>query len=309
MNLRINIGSLVALLCISLTAACSTDEDDGGSGRGSAQDIQASGALVEGSDIELASATAATLPETDDAIVAPAEKARIGSLPRSATGNRDLSRELAGEEGDLSFDIDQDGLVEELEVFIANIDDTVFMNWEDGGLCHLTWSDTATSWYAFSPCGGDPENGTIVCVYDSDTTCGQCLNDVCSPCEISGTKVYCGQAGEQLRQRWEEEDAGPDLAQDLIQPDLDEDPDEDPQEDPIEDSVEDPIGDIPTTDTTSGECDPSCMSQSLAECCTGCGCDAEIPCYPICGSGFLWDCEIQCCYSYDNHCCVDDCPS
>lgn len=306
MNKLINRGLLAIFIVMPVVAACSTDEENGGSGGGSQTEVEASGALIDGDGIESASRTAGALPETDETTIAPAEKARIGDLPRSVTGNRDLSRELAGEEGDLSFDIDQDGLVEELEVFIANIDSTVFMNWEDEDLCHLTWSETGTSWYAFSPCGGDPVNGTIVCVYGATTTCSQCLNSTCSACELSGTDIYCGEAAEQIRQRWEEEDAGPDVTIDLNQPDLDEDPGEDVQVDRGEDPVE-PV-DIPTADVTSGECDPACMEQSMAECCATCGCSAEIPCYPICDSGFLWDCEIQCCYSYDLHCCYDDCP-
>ena len=306
MNRLIIRGLFATLLALSMVASCSTEEDGGGSGGEQQNEIEASGALIDGTGINSASQTAGALPETDDAVIAPAAKARIGSLPRSATGNRDLNRELAGEEGDLSFDIDGDGLVEELEVFIANIDDTVFMNWEDEAICHLTWSETGTSWYAFSPCGGDPVNGTIVCVYAASTTCSQCLNDTCSACEISGTEIYCGEAAEQLRQRWDEEDAGPDLAIDLNQPDVSEDPAEDVQVDREEDPV-DPV-DIPTTDVTSGACEPSCMNQSMAECCTSCGCDAEVQCYPICDSGFLWDCEIQCCYSYDLNCCYDDCP-
>lgn len=49
-------------------------------------------------------------------------------------------------------------------------------------------------------------------------------------------------------------------------------------------------------DASLGVCDPSCMAQSGAECCTGCGCKATVRCTPTCDAPARWDCEMTCCW-------------
>lgn len=49
---------------------------------------------------------------------------------------------------------------------------------------------------------------------------------------------------------------------------------------------------------TTGQCDPGCMAQSGAVCCTTCGCDGTVKCTPVCDSPTKWDCEMRCCFDY-----------
>ena len=59
----------------------------------------------------------------------------------------------------------------------------------------------------------------------------------------------------------------------------------------------------------SGECSASCMAQSGAQCCTTCGgcneVEADLRCEPTCAEGFQWDCEVQCCFDYENTVCAE----
>ena len=52
-------------------------------------------------------------------------------------------------------------------------------------------------------------------------------------------------------------------------------------------------------DGVESECDATCMAQSGAVCCTECGCEAAVWCQPVCGSSYMWDCELGCCYDYE----------
>jgi len=55
--------------------------------------------------------------------------------------------------------------------------------------------------------------------------------------------------------------------------------------------------------TSSGVCDPTCMAQSGAVCCTGCGCSGSVKCTPVCESPTKWDCEMRCCFDYGGKAC------
>lgn len=293
-------GKHLVLFAISLLALAGCSSDDAAGGSGSSQPITATGSIVDGASVASAAMTASE-SDTEDAVIAPAAKARIGAVPRSASGNRDLSRELAGEEGTLEFDIDSDDELESLQIFIANIDNTVFMNWEDDDLCHLTWSQPATSWYAFSACGGG-EDGTIVCQYGEAVACTQCFGDACSECQVRGDDIYCGDSAERLL---EQERA----AEAADQPDVgvidtgDDDGGGESDGGGGTDTVD--LPDTPVEVDAGGDnaCDPSCLSETMGVCCTTCGCDAEVVCRPVCGSGYTWDCEIQCCFDYEAQTC------
>ena len=60
-------------------------------------------------------------------------------------------------------------------------------------------------------------------------------------------------------------------------------------------------GGVPVDGSTS-LCGTECMSQPGAVCCMECGCQGEILCYPECGD-YTWDCEMGCCYDYENYVC------
>ncbi len=60
-----------------------------------------------------------------------------------------------------------------------------------------------------------------------------------------------------------------------------------------------------TTIPEDTPCDLECMSQPDAFCCTGCGCEAEVQCEPVCDSPYVWDCEIECCFDRDIYECVE----
>jgi len=51
-----------------------------------------------------------------------------------------------------------------------------------------------------------------------------------------------------------------------------------------------------TVDASSSVCDPTCMAQSGAVCCTKCGCDGTVKCMPVCPDS-TWDCEMERCYT------------
>jgi hypothetical protein len=51
-------------------------------------------------------------------------------------------------------------------------------------------------------------------------------------------------------------------------------------------------------DAAAGACDPTCMAQAGAVCCTSCGCKGTVKCTPVCDSPTKWDCEMRCCFDY-----------
>ncbi|MFH2005785.1 MAG: hypothetical protein ABI333_04270 [bacterium] len=54
---------------------------------------------------------------------------------------------------------------------------------------------------------------------------------------------------------------------------------------------------------TVGLCDPTCMAQSGAVCCSEtCGCSGTY-CMPVCEEPYQWDCEMLCCFNYTNYQC------
>ena len=55
--------------------------------------------------------------------------------------------------------------------------------------------------------------------------------------------------------------------------------------------------------SSSGQCDPTCMAQAGAVCCTSCGCDGTVKCIPVCDSPYQWDCEMRCCFDYSGKGC------
>jgi hypothetical protein len=56
-------------------------------------------------------------------------------------------------------------------------------------------------------------------------------------------------------------------------------------------------------DAATSPCDPSCMAQAGAVCCTECGCSGTVQCPPVCDDPFQWDCEMRCCFSYTTYKC------
>lgn len=56
--------------------------------------------------------------------------------------------------------------------------------------------------------------------------------------------------------------------------------------------------------TPSSSCDPTCMAQSGAVCCTTCGCGGPVQCKPVCDSPAKWDCEMRCCFDYTSKTCI-----
>lgn len=59
----------------------------------------------------------------------------------------------------------------------------------------------------------------------------------------------------------------------------------------------------PKTDSSTSVCAATCMAQSGAVCCTGCGCDGTVKCLPVCDSPYKWDCEMRCCFNYTTYKC------
>ncbi len=43
-------------------------------------------------------------------------------------------------------------------------------------------------------------------------------------------------------------------------------------------------------------CSNTCLATPGAVCCTMCGCSAEVRCTPVCPDGYVWDCELTCCF-------------
>ncbi len=59
-------------------------------------------------------------------------------------------------------------------------------------------------------------------------------------------------------------------------------------------------------DAATGPCEPSCMAQPDAVCCTQCGsCVGAAMCQPVCDAPFQWDCEVGCCFDYEAVMCVE----
>jgi hypothetical protein len=59
---------------------------------------------------------------------------------------------------------------------------------------------------------------------------------------------------------------------------------------------------IVAVEAPASPCEASCTDQPGAACCTACGCEAEIACYPTCPAGSYWDCEIGCCFDESFNC-------
>jgi hypothetical protein len=266
---------LSKLLPLLLLAACTADTADNGGGGGGSE-VDSNGRVITTTLFNDAVDASSEIVNELDVSRILADEANIGSIAPGNIGNRDLAERIVGKEFDLSFDIDGNGQLESIYVFLERGDNITFMAWNDGSICHLAWQERSVAWYLFTPCGGGAPDGAIVCgaAASAEATCDQCLESgACESCRVSdSSNVYC-----------EEEDEGePDMGGfDTGR---------------VEDVSED-----------AGEavCSSACMSASGAECCLGCSCLGEVVCRPECGSGFEWDCEIQCCFSSETFECSD----
>ncbi len=222
--------------------------------------------------LSAALAAAPGVEERGSAAITPLERAMVGAVPASVLGERDLTQAVVGKEGTFSFDINKDGNAQEIYVFTPDLEAITFLFWSEDAQCQIGWRDGEVSWVLSAPCEGEAsEKSTIVC---QDTSCSKCDTEgTCQTCAVSGSEVRCEEAVE------DEPDMGSDNA------DMDED--------------------IFVPDRP-GECHLECVSQSGAFCCKECGCQGEIMCQPECRTGYRWDCEVGCCFSYDTFSC--DCP-
>ena len=59
----------------------------------------------------------------------------------------------------------------------------------------------------------------------------------------------------------------------------------------------------PKPDAPAVICDPTCMAQPGAVCCTQCACTGTVKCTPVCDPPYQWDCEMRCCFDYDSKGC------
>ncbi len=287
--IQAKISWLFVVASALMLLAC--DEDDGGSGGTTAPEPTAR--VIDDAVLRDTAASAEEIEETRSVIVVISDEARIGDVDPSLTGGIDLDERRVGEEGELEVDINADGDVESVYIFIDTTNDLTFLAWEDEH-CHVAWSLEASSWEVFTECGGASAEGLIACSQTEEASeCTRCVEGECESCDLTGTSVYCAEPEP-------EPDPVPDMgSEDVVE--HDESPSEDlvPTED-IPHSV-----DLPSTEDVSGnfgECSQSCMSQSLAECCMECGCSAEIRCEPVCPGDYRWDCELTCCFNIELGC-------
>lgn len=281
--------SLVLIVGCHLVA-CSTG--DGGDGE-TPFVAEPDGTIISVQAFDNAVQAAADGEQGQNASRTPAEEANIGYVPSSATGGRDLNTWAVGTESWIQYDIDNDSALEDIWVFVVQYEDITFLAWEDDSLCHLAWSEAGTAWYIFGVCGGEGEEGAVVCSTNSETSdssCNQCSDETCDdPCTVDGADVTC-EPEEPQPEPDPITDAGLDVA----------------AETGVE-VTEEPADEPTTTNLEPGDCIPSCMEQSMAVCCWACGCQGEIRCDPQCASPYEWDCEWQCCFNYDTFEC--NCPT
>lgn len=274
---------LIALIALSAplwATSCSDDSSSSGTSETETGDTGESlpapdAELVTAAKINAAITNARDVSDPQNAAASPIERAQLPLLDADLTNNRDLSEALVGQEVTISYDIDEDGANEDISAFIASLDMNTYLTWNDNGQCHLAWEEAETEigWLLIGPC--EPENeeaGVVVCtVTDDSNTCNICYEDPpagqdedCRACTVSDKEIRC-QA---------ESTGGGDT-------------------------------DAGGTETDTGgggddgPCSAECMGQSGAVCCTTCGCQGEVRCEPVCEGVYVWDCEVQCCFDYD----------
>jgi hypothetical protein len=283
--------TVVSIAVLSL-AGCNSTSDGGSSQDGDSSPIP-DGTMIPADRIDTAMRVTENVGDRETVSVILREEAGIGHVPPEAIGGRDLEERVVGETFTLEFDIDGDGASESLWVLEADFEPVIFFAWEANDLCHLTWEEAGTAWYIFDVCGGQSEEGPIVCgrtLSSQENSCSQCAEGACEACRTQGDAVYCGEEEPEADDR----DVGP-------EPDGVDDISGDAPEDAADTTTD------PDTDPVEpGQCSAECMAQAGAVCCTSCGCEGEVRCTPVCGDGFTWDCEIQCCFSYETYVC--DCP-
>ena len=287
--------SLLLLLTLSLSG-CSDDTAPVDPGGEPVESIELVGVTVFADAVARATAT----PDRDNAAVVLVEKARLGPVPTSQTGGRDLATAVVGTETTMSYDINGDGTEDSVYVFVTSVDEITFIAWQDGGLCNLGWIASNVAYHLLGACNL-PE--VIACTSPVGVdvhACNVCRDGgACEACTVVGTSISCPD---------EAPDPTPDVSP-LCDPPCvggamcvdgecvgGVDPEPDAEVEPEPDAQPDPDPEPPVS---SGECSGACLEQSGAVCCTTCGCQGEILCEPVCGSGFLWDCEIGCCFDYD----------
>lgn len=88
--------------------------------------------------------------------------------------------------------------------------------------------------------------------------------------------------------------------------DVDGDSDGDADSDADVDGDTDGDGDVDgDADVDPGDCASECMSEPNAVCCGECGCGGgQVPCRPVCPTNYTWDCELLCCFDYENFVCA-----
>ena len=275
-------------------AGCS-DTPPTGPTAGAGEDTRLVGATIFADAVATASGT----PDRDNAAVVLSNKARIGAVPSSQTGGRELGIAVVGTETTMSYDIDGNGAGDDIYVFVTAVDSITFIAWELQGRCNLGWIDGPLAFQIIAPCGGGEVIGCSSAVGTDVHACNVCRSGACEACEVDGTTIKC--------------------AEPEVEPEAQ--PEGEPEGEPEGPLCDPPcsggtqcvdgecIGDVEPDHppVTSGECEPSCLEQSGAVCCTECGCDGFVKCAPICGSGFMWDCEIGCCFDYEVFEC--ECPA
>ncbi len=287
---RLMWGCGVVLLTVGLLG-CSDDGTSAGGGESNAV------SLISAQNVQSAK-EAAEAVDKGNAAVTPADKARLGAVPASQTGNQDLGVAVVGSEATMDFDIDGDGSDNSVYVFTKATEPITFLIWDKEETCHIAWEEEAVAYQIQRGCGGTGD--LIACSHPvgSDVfACNVCRTGApCEACEVNGTTVDCPE---------EEVDDAPNNAPNN-QPNNDA-PLCDPPCGSGELCVDGVCQEVDQPDPVAqGECSESCLSQSLAVCCTTCGCEGEVICEPQCGSGFSWDCEIGCCFNYDSLECA--CP-
>lgn len=275
----------LAALAATALGACS---DDGGGGGGDAQPAP-DGTLIAAENLD-AAVTATEATDRENAAIAIAERARVGTPPAGQTGEQNLVDRAVGVEGTINFDLNQDGVEDEIYTFTKAVDQVTFLAWDFEDVCHLAWNDGEESYQLQTACGG-ASGETIVCKGVVEPTCNICrTGSPCEPCEIDEARIDCPE---------------PEV---IPEPENNAPTPCDPPCEEGQTCVSGECVDVSTPNNqpgpvTEGMCEGACLEQSGAVCCTQCGCDAAILCQPVCPEGFLWDCEIGCCFDYDTLAC------
>ena len=312
--------------------------NNGGNNGGTVRDLGRTGSL----ELIGGALSAASDAGGDNAARNMVERAQLPALGNASLGF-DPSQPIVGTESTLTYDIDGDGQDNEVYAFLT-FEGVPFIAWEAS--CHLAWELDGV-WHAFGDCEGaevvicqlgEPascelcsDEGCLPCEVSGDRiACAEPANndtnnvtaadceavcekyDTCGFLDDSSTSLsecisICGD-GQDLGTEGAcilSEDCSTILNGGCVSSNNDNN-----QTDAGMDTDTDTDTDVdvrPDVDAGELSCDPSCLSQPGAQCCTEASCPAEIACYPVCSSGYQWDVEILCCFDYDTFEC--DCPS